>query len=147
MGFIVMLAVTLIVFFILKGIIGTLGSIILSSILLAVWFLVNIRAGSTGLIKANMRVYFVQRSRGASHKEALNLVIKSRYPFSQEKQLIVKDIFERTSPKGSEDSDLKALVYTIFSFENGSPPTHDWIANILRKIDNVYNSISRQYKI
>jgi len=147
MGLLIMLIVTLIFFFILKWIIGTtLGAAGISCAILIGWFLLNIRAGTTGLIKANMRAYFVQRSRGTSHKEAMERVIKSRYPLSQENQVEVKAMFDSiASNVTTEEGELKNLVYMILSYESGSPPTVGWTTKVLQKIDDVYESMNRRY--
>lgn len=147
MGFLIMLIVTLASFFILKLIIGTtLEAAIISCAIFIGWFLFNIRAGTTGLIKANMRAYFVPRSKGVSHKEAMERVIESRYPLSQGKQAEVKAMLGSvTSNVGSEEDELKNLVSIILSYESGSPPTLGLTIKILQRIDDVYESMSRQY--
>lgn len=145
MGFFIMLVVTLVVFFVLKGVIGILGAAVFSVILLGGWFIFNIRAATTGLIKANMRAYFVQRSIGASHEEAMDKVIRSRYPFSQEKQATVKATFDSASARIDEKDDLENLIYIIFCLEAGNlPPPHQKF-KLLSKINNIYDSMSRQY--
>ena len=144
-GFFIMLAVTLVVFFVLKGVIGILGATMFSIILLVGWFMFNFRAATTGLIKANMRAYFVQRSRGASHEDAMDRVIRSRYPFSQEKQAAVKTTFDSASARVDEKDDLENLIYIIFCLEAGMlPPPHQKF-KLLSKINNIYDSMSRQY--
>ena len=49
--------------------------------------------GINGLIKANIRVYLKARSRGKSHEESLDHVLKTRYPFSKKNQKYVKDVY------------------------------------------------------
>lgn len=155
MGFFVMIAVGLVVFFILKGIIGTLVAAILSIALLGGWFMLNIRSSTTGLIKANMRSYFLSRTKGATHEEAFEKVIWSRYPFSEEKPAAVKSMFEdykkflaenlEGKVQQTDEEELKSLVYFIFCYEQGDPPTSDLKDQIFRIIDDVYDSMSRRY--
>ena len=93
-----------------------------------------------------MRAYFVQRSRGASHKEAMERVIESRYPLSQEKQAEGKAMFDSIPSNVTTEKDqLKTLVSIILSYESGSPPTVGWTTKILQKIDDVHESMSRRY--
>jgi len=145
MGFFIMLAVTFLVFFLLRNVIGILGAVALSVVFLIGWCWFNIRAGMTGLAKANMRAYFNQRAKGASHEEALDWVIRFRYPFSPEKQAACKDFVDAVlQDSAGEEDDLKWLVYIIFCYEAGRPPDRI-VHKVFRNIDNIYYSMSKRY--
>jgi hypothetical protein len=149
MGYLLMLCCTLVVFFIIKSFWGTIEAATLSGVFLVGWALFNIRAATHGLVKSNLRAYFVSRSRGATREQALAEVIRSRYPFSQNKQEMVKAMFGGIPPAESrgEKGDLSFLVYTIFRYETGRRSTERQDEKIIRKIDDLYDSMTNEYKV
>ena len=145
MVFAVAIVITLVVSFILGGVIGVSVAVIVSLLVLASWLWFNPRSGNIRLIKAIMNPYFVSRSMGAAHEEALEKVIKSRYPFSKENQAEVRSRFCDISPGDSEKEALKNLVYIMYSYEllmELPPYLRD---KVFITIDKVYNSLSSHY--
>ena len=130
---------------IIDGTTGIYVSIIVSFLVLAGWPWFNPRSGTTFLIKSIMNPYFVSRSRGATHEEALERVIKSRYPFSIGKQAEIKSRFDSVLPIGDEREALKKLVYEICCYEQeGELPSH-LMAGVPRMIDDIYDSLGSRY--
>ncbi|OGO24353.1 MAG: hypothetical protein A2Z28_06500 [Chloroflexi bacterium RBG_16_51_9] len=78
------------------------------------------------LIKSNLRVYFDLVNHGVDHKEALVMVLKSRYPFEPGKILTVQARwigtrmaeahFDRTKLPTAKD-ELRDLIHTMYSVE------------------------------
>lgn len=146
MGILIMLAVVVAAFFILKTFIGVLGAVLVSAVLFIGWFIFNIRASTTGTIKSNMQAYFLTRQKGANHQDALDRVIQTRYPLSEGKRADIRTRFNSKLPDRNDDEkyDLKHLVYVIFCDENGLPPESS-AQRILNKIDKIYDSMSKKY--
>lgn len=144
-GLVLMLAVSVVAFLIVRRFIGDLAGGISAGVFFVAWGLFNGRAGKTGLFKANLRVYFRRRSTGASHEEAMARVVQTRYPFSSEKQDAVMHAFSRTPCGETEEDQLKALVYTIYCQERGAAPPDEYKAHLLQILDNVYRSVGRKY--
>ena len=132
-------------FFILHEVIGVAGAATIYAIFLVSWFMLNRRVLTIGLIKSDMRAYFNARSKGVNHQEAINRVIRYRYPFSQEKRSFVKSIFGEISRNGSDEDSLKTLIYIIFCQETGRPPIPDRGRKIILKINDIYDVVSSQY--
>jgi len=132
-------------FFILHEVIGVAGAATIYAIFLVSWFMLNRRVLTIGLIKSDMRAYFNARSKGANHQEAIDRVIRYRYPFSQEKRSFVKSIFGEISRNGSDEDSLKTLIYIIFCQETGRPPIPDYGDKIILKINDIYDVVSSQY--
>jgi hypothetical protein len=149
MGYLLMLCAALVLFFILKSFMGIIEAGAISGVFLVGWALFNIRAATHGLVKSNLRAYFVSRSRGAAHEQALEEVIRSRYPFSQNKQEMVKAMFGGVPPAESrgEKGDLSFLVYTIFRYETGRRSTWRQDEKIIHKIDDLYDSMTNEYNV
>ena len=142
MGFFLSLALG---FIIVHEVIGVVGAAISCAIFLVGWFMFNRRALTTGLIESDMRTYFNARSKGANHQEAMDRVIRYRYPFSQQKRSFVKSMSGELSRNGTDEDSLKALIYVIFCQQSGRPPIPDCGGKIILKIDDIYDSISSQY--
>ena len=49
--------------------------------------------GISGLIKSNIHAYLKAKSKGKSHEESLDYVLKTRYPFSKKNRKTVKDMY------------------------------------------------------
>ena len=96
---------------------------------------------NVGLIKSNLRMYFKARAKGATHEESLDFVIETRYPLSQDNQMLVQDMFTDISENQSEKDDLEKLIHIMFIVEGGTPPS----IKILSKFDEIYDSISRKF--
>lgn len=145
MGFVVMLVVTICVFFVLRAFVGSLLAIIVAVAIHIAWWVINKRAATKGLFKANIYAYLKNRAAGESIEESLMWVIKSRYPMSEEKRAYILTMFTEVDPKGDEMERLKALVYVIFCHENGPPPTIELEVEYINEIDKLCNSMSRKY--
>lgn len=143
-GFVLMLAASVLAFLTVRRFTGNLLGGICAGAFFAAWVLFNVRAGTTGLFKASLRVYFKCRSRGTSHEDAMARVVQTRYPFSVERQMAVMDTFSRTPCGESEEDQLKILVYTIFCQESGVPPS-DYKERIIKDLDRVHSSMRRKY--
>lgn len=146
-GVIIMIGASIAIFMILKGAIGIVYSAIVSIFIFILWSVFNYRSATKGLFKSNMFAYFVKRLKGSSHEAALEWVIISRYPYSEEKQNNVRRMFNAMRIGLDEESDIKTLVFVIFCNECGQPPTLHATYKILNKIDKVYESMERKYKI
>ena len=144
---IIMLIVTIIVFFILRAFVGTWIALFLSILFHIAWWLFNYRAGIIGLIKSNLRAYFTARSRGLTEDEALAWVIHSRYPMSEQKRLEVENLSSSKESLDSEEERVKSLVFIIFCYEQGTPPTFEFTQKILAKIHKAYQSMSRKHSM
>lgn len=55
-------------------------AIVLSIVFLLGWMAFNVRAAEHGIAKANTKTYFILRSRGVSHYQALFDTASARYP-------------------------------------------------------------------
>lgn len=142
MGFFLLVALG---FIILHEVIGVGGAAISCAIFLVGWVMFNRRALTIGLIESDMRAYFNARSKGANHREAIERVIRYRYPFSGEKRSRVKSMSGELSRNGTDEDSLKTLVYVIVCQETGKPPIPDCGGRIILKIDDIYDSMSSQY--
>ncbi|HEY5593659.1 MAG TPA: hypothetical protein VIL61_00680 [Nitrospiria bacterium] len=171
MRFIVIPGVCLAIFFGLQHTIGTLGAAGLSTLLFVGWFVFNVRAATTGLVKACMRSYFIQRDRGVGAEEALDGVIQARYRFSKDKQRKVRTMFEDMLnestlsgwserfiwdlsqlavtddeiKKGKNVEPIKLLTYVVFCHDNGTPPPGT-TTKIISQINQVYALMRAQYR-
>ena len=142
-----MLIITIIVFFILMAFVGIWIALPLSILLLIAWWLFNYRAGTIGLIKSNLHAYFTARSRGLAEDEALAWVIRSRYPMSEQKRMEVENLLSSKEGPDSEEERVKSLVFVIFCYEQGTPPTFEFTQKILAKIDEVHRSMRRKHSM
>lgn len=121
MGLIVMVAGGALVYFVLRSVLPAVVAFLLALVVLVVWFLINVHAATTGLVRANLRVYFGSRAQGEGHEEALTKMLASRYPFDEARALRV--IASATSSPIGEDprSQVRSFVMAIFNEENGHP--------------------------
>lgn len=101
------------------------------------WFLLNVQAGSTGLIKANLFAYFSGRRRGMSHDEAVANVVITRYT-SEQHRLVIAARLDAMRPFNSDEDEIKELVYIIFEYELGARPSHDWQMKVRSQIALLY---------
>jgi hypothetical protein len=144
-GFFLMAIVTIIVFLIVKTIAGTFIGIVVALAIFVIWSRYNRRESTTGLYKANLFAYFTARKQGCSHEEALIHVVRTRYPFSTDKQqeILYKfkstvDAFKHGLMTMSPEEEVQMLVYTIFCESNGIPP-EDVGGKIIEQIAITYN--------
>lgn len=154
MGIIVMLIITVAAFFVLKIFFSTAISIILAVAFLICWYILNRYSSSTGLIKANLKSYFISRKRGLSVEKALKNMVRARYPVSKKNQELIMSTHERVEGITRERNDrdrVRGLVYLIYCHENGDPPINDSykinLDKVLGKIDKIYDSMCRRYDI
>jgi len=89
-----------------------------------------------GLIKSNLRMYFHAKTKGATHKVALDIVIETRYPLSQDNQMLVRHMLMDVSENLSEKDELEKLIHIMFNVEGGTPPS----IKVLSKFDEIYES-------
>jgi len=68
--------------------------------------------GKKGIIKSNMRTYFKARKKGLTVDQALDWVIKSRYPLSEENRKTVTEWFK--DKKNLETEEDKIRLYPGF---------------------------------
>lgn len=122
MNALVMLGVTLGVFLLLHAALPTLLALALSVVFLIAWFRFNMRAATKGLVRANLRAYFVTRARGGDHGDALFQMVASRYPFDQQRATrVLVQLATAAADAGPRDQ-LRSLVFAVFVEENGRPP-------------------------
>jgi len=141
-----MLVITVAAFFGLKIFFSTVVSIILAVTLHICWLILNRYSSSTGLIKANLKSYFISRKRGFPVEEALKNMVRARYPISKRNQALVTSMRESGVNDSNEHERVKTLVYYIFCHENGDPP-RNYAYKVLGKIDKIYDSMCRRYDI
>jgi hypothetical protein len=92
-----------------------------------------------------MLAYFKARSRGASHKEALDWVIKSRYFFSKRKRIAVRLMFLSESQHPMEDNQIKQLVLCIFKFEVAGIPSERVVSEVKKLIEEAHVRLASKY--
>lgn len=117
--------------------------------------------GMGGLIKANLKVYFDSIKHGINHRDALTVVLKSRYPFEAGKSREVALRWEgarmaeahldKTKPPAEKD-ELRDLIHTMYSVE-----THLDRADVFKRIkenekfdakfNELYDSMKTKYKV
>ena len=146
MGILVMLIITVAAFFVLKMFFSTAVSIILAVAFLICWYILNYYSSSTGLIKANLKSYFISRERGLPAEEALKNMAHARYPVSKKNQALVISMYERIIKDTNERDRVRGLVYLIYCHENGDPPIN-YSYKVLGKIDKIYDSMCSKYDI
>jgi len=148
MGLLLMLFITIIIFFVLKLLFGFIVSMVLSLIFLVGWGLFNIMSGTKGLFKSNMRMYFSLRARGFNREDAIEGVINSRYPDSVYLRINTLNSFRELCGSAldvSEEEYLKLLVYLIFCNEAFTPSSEQEKRKITDQIDKIYNSLRWRY--
>ncbi len=149
-GLLVMLIVATVAFFLLRDPLGSTWALIVSVIIPCLWFRINLRAGTIGLFKANIRSYMILRHAGDSHEEALAGMVRSRFPFSTEKQVEVWNRFETLramSQPQDQAHDLVNLVYLIFCVTHGSPPNLMMQLRFRDQIWTVYAPLAKKYGV
>ena len=98
-----------------------------------------------GLIKANLIAYFRARSKGKSHSEALDWVVKSRYPFSENSRDIVWSIFTNEGIHETPEDEIKSLIFFIFVYEGGAMLPPGLLNKVKKEIDKKYFKFSQKY--
>jgi hypothetical protein len=106
--------------------------------------------GSSGLIKANLKAYFKARSKGLPEDDALEWVIHSRYPMSEEKHKEIED-FSEYKKLNSEEERIKELVFDIWFCECAPPqkgfmPDFELDEKIRFQIDEIYKTMRKKYE-
>lgn len=145
MGFVVMILVILILFFMLQGTMGIMGAALFCGLLVVSWSMLNFRATSTGAFKASIRAYHTARAKGLGHNEALMAVLRSRYPISERKRAKTWYLCQKRPATSDEGQMLKNLVFAIYCNERGTPPSLELTNKILYEIGRVYDSIHAKY--
>lgn len=121
--------------------------------------------GMGGLIKDNLKVYFDSIKDGINHKDALMVVLKSRYPFEPgksrevalrwERPRMAEAQFDKTKPpteKDVEKDELRDLIHTMYSVE-----AHLDRADVFKRIkenekfddkfNELYDPMKTKYKV
>ena len=79
-----------------------------------------------GLIKANLKIYFDSRKMGLDHEDALDMVLKSRYPFEPGKKrkvmtelpgIIALNAGEERTTLRTHQEELRDLICTMYFVE------------------------------
>ena len=133
-----------------------IGILIISAI---IYFLYNIFSptyAERDLIRTNIKSYLISRSASKSHEEAIDFVLWSRYPLSEEHRQKVFDYFMKSLASGdNEFEQLKKLVYSIYNYEvlggEHGIEIKD-VYGIIHKskyaeIEDVINKINKKYQI
>jgi len=80
-GLAVMVLVALAVFYLAQMYVGTLFGAVIAIILFVLWGRLNLYHGTMGLIRSNLRTYFLAVRRGLEPSEAIEFMVKTRrYP-------------------------------------------------------------------
>jgi len=88
---------------------------------IVVWYVYGLLTFRRGLIRANVRSYFIRRRAGDDHDGAMERVIATRYPESEAKIAAIRAMYtdsRQYSP--SEQEDLMAVIRYMYAFETGS---------------------------
>lgn len=147
MNFFIMVFIFLFLFLVLKASIGAFFALIVSGVVFIVIFLFNKYSATTGTIKSNMNVYFLNRSQGKSHNVALYEVVRSRPGINIDDLVMIGGKIDVFFMADTEKEELENLIYLIFCHENGIPPTEKWKKNMYQKMNYIYESLSSKYGI
>jgi hypothetical protein len=109
-----------------------------------------------GLIKNNIKIYLLARSKGMFHEEAVLYVIGSRYAISNSNRCkVLENFINKINNDDDELEQLKKLVFTIYNFEviGGEPKyTNSLLSDIpnkimLDEIEGTIKNINTKYNI
>ncbi len=117
---------------------------------------------SRGLILSVLTIYLSARTKGLTERQAVQRVLKKRYPSSEEKRKLVREEFdaaialmekdktETPDAHPAEDKRLKKLILVIILFENSVfNDEHYNQANdpgpLTEQIDRLFESMQHRY--
>ena len=135
-GIILMLIISLVVFFIFYALLSIKWAILISVVFFILWFIINVRAAKTGLIISNLLSFITARISGANHKNAINWMVYSRYKYRPSDYECILDTIRIS---GEECKDLHKVIYAMHLLEAKGIPPPDWTRDFHRKIDVIYN--------
>lgn len=122
LGLIMMLAVSALIAWLASLMIGTVGGIVVGIAVFVIWFRFNQKQGTTGLYKANLYSYFAYRRKGQTVGDALQSMIQTRYPFSEDKLNAALSFLSEIPESESDEMRVIEAIFSIFCLENGRPP-------------------------
>lgn len=122
-----MIIVTIIICSILSYWISIWAIVPIGFIILTAWLLLNIRAGTSGLIDTVAYGYYFYRSKELSHEEAIAKETVDRYRFlgagrDTNLALLLDERLDSTQP---EFEQVKEFIFLLFCVEHGFDPTTD----------------------
>ncbi len=131
-----------------------IGILIISAIIYFLYNIISPTYAERDLIRTNVKNYLKARSASKSHEEAIDYVLWSRYPLSEEPRQKVSDYFMKGLASGdNEFEQLKKLVYSIYNYEvlGGEHEIKDAYGVIHKskyaEIEDVINKINKEYQI
>jgi len=146
MRFVLAIAIITGVFATTRYLLGATWALGVSVLLLLIfWGISNYRESTLGLLRANIKTYFMARLKGYDHIMAMRRMIESRYwlPFdraTRESLLAQMDKLE----EGNDEGQLKYIVLQVFFHENGVPPLNLGV-KLYNDFDKVYEVMKQKY--
>jgi hypothetical protein len=147
MGLVVMFVVSAVIGWVVSSWVGFIGGAIVGVLVFVGWYRLNYTSGTTGLFKANLKSYFSYRRRGLDVSGAIEGMIRSRYPFSRQKQDEALAVIRSIPTLDDEGVAVVQAILGVFCFEQGPPPTDELRRKFTVEIAALYEALAKRHRL